>query len=310
MAANRENLWPFAINYTAYMHNHLPISNIYISPTEHFTSTIFPNYNHLTRAHTFGYPVYVLDPRLQESKKVPKWSVRSRRGIYIGVSKHHSSTVNLVLNPETGVISPQYHCVFNDIFSIVWSDGQFDPTIWECLVQQVDRHFTVEPGSNGHATLPNDFIPFAPDIPTRGGLIPQSSIPGKPSLQAHPNNPGTNTAPITTQLTSTPILTRQMPTPSTPTLPPTPALPPPTPTLAPAPALPAVPPTIFQLRRSTKSNFGQPPELLDPSGHIITQYTEATDHLLAPPNTSLVQHYYPLTTERSCTQKVSARTLI
>ena len=82
-----------------------------------------------------------------------------------------------------------------------------------------------------------------------------------------------------------------MPTPSTPTLPPTPALPPPTPALTPARTLPAVPPTIFQPRCSTRSNFGQPPELLDPSGHIITQYTDATDHLSAPPNTSLLQHY-------------------
>ena len=49
--------------------------------------------------------------------------MRSRRGIYLGVSKHHSSTINLVLNPEAGVISLQYHCVFDDTFSTVWSDG-------------------------------------------------------------------------------------------------------------------------------------------------------------------------------------------
>ena len=157
MATNRENIWPFAIDYAVYMHNHLPISNMRISPTEHFTSTVFPNYNHLTRAHTFGYPVYVLNPRLQDSKKVPKWSMRSRRGIYLGVSKHHSSIVNLVLNPETGVISPQYHCVFDDTFSTVWSDGQFDPIIWDYLIQQVDHHITIETDSDGHVTVSNDF---------------------------------------------------------------------------------------------------------------------------------------------------------
>ena len=126
------------------MHNHLPISNMCISPIEHFTSTVFPNYNHLTRAHSFGCLVYVLDPcYFQDSKKVPKWAMRSKRGIYLGVSKHHSSIVNLVLNPETGVISPQYHCVFDDIFSTVWSDGQFDPIIWDYLIQQTDHHFTI-----------------------------------------------------------------------------------------------------------------------------------------------------------------------
>ena len=280
MATNREYLWPFAVDYAVYMHNHLPISNIRISPIEHFTSTVFPNYSNLTRAHTFGCPVYVLDPRLQDSKMVPKWSMRSRKGIYLGVGKHHSSTVNLVLNPETGCISSQYHCVFDETFSTIWSNGQFDPAIWECLVQQVNRHFNVESDSNGQLTPPNEFIEFTPDIPTRGSPILQ------PSLQSHSNNSGTNTAPVTTQ--PTPILTRQTPTPSSPTLLPIPALPLPNSALAPASALPAVPPTIFQPRCSTRSNFGQPPELLDSSGHIITQYTEATDPLSAPPNTSLV----------------------
>ena len=129
MATNRENIWPFAANYAIYMYNHLPISNMRISPTEYFTSTVFLNYNHHTQAHTFGYPVYVLDPCLQDSKKVPKWSRRSRRGIYLGVSKHYSSTVNLVLNPQTDVISPQYNCVFDYTFSTVWSNNQFDPSI-------------------------------------------------------------------------------------------------------------------------------------------------------------------------------------
>ena len=43
MATNRENLWPFAIGYAVYMHNHLPISNMRISPNAHFTNTVFPN---------------------------------------------------------------------------------------------------------------------------------------------------------------------------------------------------------------------------------------------------------------------------
>ena len=200
--------------------------------------------------------------------------------MYLGVSKHSFSTVNLVLNPETGGISPQYHCVFDDTFSTVWSNGQFDPAIWECLVQQVDRHFTVEPDSNSQVALPNDYILFVPDIPNHGGPIHQ------PSLQAYPNNFGTNPSPVTTQ--QTPILPKNRPTPSTPTPVPIPALPPPTPVLAPSPALPAAPPTIFQPRRSTRSNFGQPPDVLGPSGHVITQYTEATNPLSAPYNISLV----------------------
>ena len=94
---------------------------------------------------------------------------------------------------------------------------------------------------------------------------------------------------MTTQQTS--IFTKQTPALSTPAPLPIPALPPPTPVLAPAQALPATSPTIFQPYCSTRSNFGQPPELLDRSGNVITQYTEATDPLFAPLNTSLVQCY-------------------
>ena len=85
VATSQENLWPFAINYVIYMHHHLSIGNMRISLTKYFTNTVFPNYIYLTRAHTFCCPVYVLDPRLQDSKKVPQWSLQSRRGIYLQV---------------------------------------------------------------------------------------------------------------------------------------------------------------------------------------------------------------------------------
>jgi hypothetical protein len=167
VARNRDDLWPFAVDYSVYMHNHLPTCDGCISPAELFTNTLFSNYNHLTRAHVFGCPVYVLDPRLQDSKSIPKWTMRSRRGIYLGVSKIHSSLVHLVLNPETGAISPQYHCVFDDTFSTVWSDGNFDKNLWNNLVttiDSVDRHFSLQPNSDGTLPLPPAYIPFAPDI--------------------------------------------------------------------------------------------------------------------------------------------------
>ena len=41
MATNQENLWPFVIDYAVYMHNHLSISNMRISPSKQFTNTVF-----------------------------------------------------------------------------------------------------------------------------------------------------------------------------------------------------------------------------------------------------------------------------
>ena len=50
-------------------------------------------------------------------------------------------------------------------------------------------------------------------------------------------------------------------------------------------------PTPFQPRRSTRRNLGQAPVLLDPSNHLLTEHTQITDYLLAPTNTSPIQHY-------------------
>ena len=100
-----------------------------MSPTESFTGIKHQNHNHLQRLHVFGCPVYVLEPQLQDTKKLPKWKRRSHCGIYLGLSKIHSSNVHLVLNSNTGHISPQYHFVFDENFSTVYSDGKFDANI-------------------------------------------------------------------------------------------------------------------------------------------------------------------------------------
>ena len=70
--------------------------------------------------HTFGYPVYILDCRLQlNSKGVSKWEPRSRLGIYVGRPHVRVGSVGLVLDPKTGLVSPQYHVVYDDQFSTV-----------------------------------------------------------------------------------------------------------------------------------------------------------------------------------------------
>jgi hypothetical protein len=63
--------------------------------------------------------VYVLDPKLQDGKKIPKWEPRSRRGKFLGVSPSLSSTIGLILNLRTGYVSPQYHVVYDDEFTTV-----------------------------------------------------------------------------------------------------------------------------------------------------------------------------------------------
>jgi hypothetical protein len=117
---NDLELWPLAFDHSVYIYNNLP-SQDGLSPQEKWSSTKFFNYDHLRRLHPWGCPAYVLDPKLQDGKKLPKWSPRSRQGKFVGISKEHASTVALVLNPSTKRISPQFHVLFDDFFSTVRS---------------------------------------------------------------------------------------------------------------------------------------------------------------------------------------------
>ena len=69
--------------------------------------------------HTFGCPVYALSNVLASGKTLPKWSPRARLGVNLGPSPHHARNVNLVLNIDTGLCSPQFHCRYDDFFETI-----------------------------------------------------------------------------------------------------------------------------------------------------------------------------------------------
>jgi hypothetical protein len=91
--------------------------------------------------------VYVLDPRLQDDKSIPKWDSKARLGVFVGYSHEHSSTVPLIYNPKTQHISLQYHVIFDDTFSTISSfmtDIQ-RATTFEKLFDSEAREFYIDP---------------------------------------------------------------------------------------------------------------------------------------------------------------------
>lgn len=113
-------LWPFAMCMANDLINETP--RLVVKRPKHqgvtllelFTVTkVAPNVKHW---NTFGCPVYVLDNSLQAGKKIEKWQVRTRVGIYLGHSPQHACTVTLVLNKDTGLVSPQFHVKFDPSF--------------------------------------------------------------------------------------------------------------------------------------------------------------------------------------------------
>ena len=67
----------------------------------------------------FGCPTYVLSNELATGKNIPKWFKRARVGLYLGQSPQHAGSVALVLNISTGLVSPQFHVAFDDLFETV-----------------------------------------------------------------------------------------------------------------------------------------------------------------------------------------------
>ena len=128
-----KDLWPMALTHAVHLWNQTPKQNNGLSPVEVFTKTQ-SNYESLTNAHPWGCPVYVLQPKLKDGQKIPKWEPRSKRGQYMGASPMHASTVGLVRNLQTGSITPQFHMVYDDFFETVHSGEEEQPKEWEELV--------------------------------------------------------------------------------------------------------------------------------------------------------------------------------
>jgi hypothetical protein len=126
------SLWPMAVDYAVYIYNHMPDPKTGMAPIDVFSSSKWPSSKCLD-LHVWGSPAYVLDPTLQDGKKLPRWKPRSRRALFVGLSKRHSSSVPLVLNLLTHYISPQFHTMFDDWFTTVTSDADVVPDFTSAL---------------------------------------------------------------------------------------------------------------------------------------------------------------------------------
>jgi hypothetical protein len=74
-------LWPMAMDHATWLYDHIPKMDTMdtgISPIEIWSRTVLSTANLLNEFHVWGSPVYVFEPRLQNSGvKIPKWNPRS-----------------------------------------------------------------------------------------------------------------------------------------------------------------------------------------------------------------------------------------
>jgi hypothetical protein len=178
------DLWPYALDYAVYIHNHIPKQQHGWSPIEIFCSLIH-DCTHLQHLKVWGCPTYVLNPKLQDGVKILKWDPQAQQGQYMGFSSEHSSLVGLVCNLETEHISPQYHLVFDERFSTMHSMAEDTPdqSIWIDLFSQGREYFGPEQEEEIKV------ITFPPDIDftssSKATMTPndKASIPSSPCPQ-------------------------------------------------------------------------------------------------------------------------------
>ena len=79
---------------------------------------------------------------MQSQQSVDKWNSQARIGIYLRMPPKHFRSVALVLNPRTGLVSPQFYVKFDSAFTTV-SSSEPDTShgMWKSLSRF--RHSTL-----------------------------------------------------------------------------------------------------------------------------------------------------------------------
>jgi hypothetical protein len=70
------SLWPFAVKHAVWLHNRVPNRESGLTPMELVTKQKADHLD-ILRTHVWGCPAFVLEPKLQNGQKLPKWNRRS-----------------------------------------------------------------------------------------------------------------------------------------------------------------------------------------------------------------------------------------
>ena len=139
------------------------------SPLSKFSGIETPT--NLKHYHPFGTPGYVLERKLQSQQSHNKWSDRSCVGIFLCHSPNHSGSVPLVLNTQTGNVSPHFHCLYDNTFVTCKTDAKFS-SLWKFKAKVKVKV--------------KDAPPSILDLLDSGKILPSTYIPPPPSTNLPP----------------------------------------------------------------------------------------------------------------------------
>ena len=140
-------LWPIAIDHTVWLYNLMPCKDSGMSTYEIWSRFSFiPIKEILYTCHTWGATTYVLEAKLQKGgSHIPKWAPHSHHGVFLGFSRLHSTMVGLIINLHNQYISPQFHIVFDEMFTTVVSKHNEEvlPKIWTNMITNYNAHLHI-----------------------------------------------------------------------------------------------------------------------------------------------------------------------
>ena len=113
------SLWPYAIRTAQHHMNNTPSMGLQDRKTPYEAVAQTPGERHTADAAPFGCPVYPTVNEVALSQPYNKWHTRSKRGIHLGPSPLHSRRTILVLDPSTGLVSPQFNAKPDRTFTSV-----------------------------------------------------------------------------------------------------------------------------------------------------------------------------------------------
>ena len=129
-------LWPFAVQHAVWLFNRIPNRVTGLTPLEVFTKTK-SDHRDLQHAHVWGCPNFVLDSRLQDGKKIPKWNRRARLAQFDGFSPEHLTLVANVRHLQTNYVSPQFHLIQDDNFETILNDNPLEHSLSDELLLDI-----------------------------------------------------------------------------------------------------------------------------------------------------------------------------
>jgi hypothetical protein len=215
------NLWPYAMRMASDSLNATPRIKVKdgLSPLSIFSAVkVGVNPTHW---HHFGCPVYVLADPLQKAGAIfHKWRERARVGIYLGRSPQHAQSVALVLNPQTGLVSPQFHLFFDSSFQTLDPKrGEAPvPSLWQekaGFAEAEEPENIPTEGTSEGAHVPQAPVPSYREMGEEASLpieayfpnTDEVTMPNDTANEAHETQPGRHNA----NATQSPTIARPSP---------------------------------------------------------------------------------------------------